>query len=72
MRIRFLDVWASASPEFPFRAGQVIDIDTPTASMLAALDAGKAEALRDDEPEMAVVGGGEEKAVIRRPRKRDA
>ncbi len=68
MRIRFLQVVASPQPEFPFQIGQVINIDEPWPALLAALDGVQAEVLRDDAPELAVMGTGE-RAVTRRPRK---
>lgn len=55
MTIRFLQTSPSAAPDAPFQAGQIIRIDHPPAWMLAYLDGTRAEAVKDDEPEFAVV-----------------
>ena len=60
MTIRFRTFWQSEIPDAPFRPGQVIHVDQPTAGMLEALRGGHAEALKDDE--------GVEFATVRAPR----
>ena len=68
MVLRFLQVTASASPDHPFRAGQLIEVSSLTPEMRSWLKDGHAEVLRDDEPEMAVVGPSE-RAVTRKAHK---
>ena len=68
MKIRFRETWPSSNPHCPFQAGQVITVDAPTPDMLLALRNASAEVLREDEPELAVMGQAE-RAVTRRPRK---
>lgn len=55
MTIRFLQTLDSGVPNYPFMAGQIVRVAQPTPSMLAYLQRGYAEAVKDDEPEFAVV-----------------
>jgi len=66
--LRFLQATASASPDHPFRAGQIITVPSLNNDMKAWLRDGHAEIVRDDEPEMAVVGVSE-RAVTRKAHK---
>jgi len=60
MRIRFLQTTDSDNPDVPFRAGQIIEVETLTPKMRAWLetpsngDRPSAEVLKEDAPEMAV------------------
>lgn len=55
MKIRFLRTTPSGVEGFPFQAGQIIDVPAPTPDQLAWLDGVQAEALKEVEPETAVV-----------------
>lgn len=55
MTIRFLQTARSSNPDFPFLAGQVITVAEPTAEMVAALNDGRAEAVKTDDVEFATV-----------------
>jgi hypothetical protein len=55
VRIKFLQTTASKVEGFPFQAGQVIDVTDPPQWMLDLVDGVRAEAVKDDEPEYAVV-----------------
>lgn len=72
MKIRFKQLVESQVPGFPFRPRQVIDVETPTPELLAMLDDGRAEAVRDDADgvEVAVVSHGDAVAAVVRPRGR--
>jgi hypothetical protein len=54
MRIRFLQTTRSENPNFPFQAGQVIDVPAPSPFLLSLLDGVRAEVIKDTEPEYAV------------------
>lgn len=54
MQIKFLQTCPSENPEFPFMAGQVIDIPVPSPSLLKLLDGVHAEAVTSDDTERAV------------------
>ncbi len=68
MTIRFLALTESSVPGVPFRPGQLIEVESVTPDMEAAIRHGLAEIVRE-EPELAVIGASE-KAVLRRGRKR--
>lgn len=76
MKIRFNRTIPTAYGAFHF--GQVIDIDKPTPDMekwlTVPLGDGtyRAEIVRDEEPEAAVVAGSKEQAVSRRRHARGA
>lgn len=76
MKIRFLVTTASASPDFPFRAGQIIDVPHPTPEMLAWLkplpDGTKRAEVFDAEPIEAAVTPEPERAVQPKAGKRRA
>lgn len=55
MKIRFLEAVQSEHPEYPFGAGQVIDVACPSPYLQSLLDDGRAEAVpTDDDSEFAV------------------
>jgi hypothetical protein len=72
MTIRFLQTVQSENPSFPFMAGQVIDVPVPSPYLLSLLDGVRAEAVKSDGIERAVVDGGEtpEPVPVKRRRKR--
>jgi hypothetical protein len=72
MTIRFLQTVASENPEFPFMAGQVIDVPAPSAFLLGLVDGVRAEAVKTDNTERAVVDELEtpEPVLVKRGRKR--
>ena len=51
MRIKFLQTSPSANEDVPFRAGQVIDLLSPTPEIRQAITEGRAIVLRE-EPQM--------------------
>jgi hypothetical protein len=60
VKIRFLVTTASSRPEYPFRAGQVINVPQPTPEMLAWLTPEsdgtvRAEVVPEEAPEAAVL-----------------
>jgi hypothetical protein len=55
MTIRFLQTCQSENPAFPFMAGQVIHVPAPSAFLLGLVDGVRAEAVRADGVERAVV-----------------
>lgn len=66
MTIRFLQTTPSDSPEHPFQAGQIISVAEPSPYLLSLLDGVRAEAVKDTEPELAVVTAPRKRG---RPRK---
>lgn len=71
MRIRFLQTCASENPEYPFTAGQVIDVPAPSAFLLDLLDGVRAEAVPTDDTERAVAVAVEQpEPVCRKGRRR--
>lgn len=54
MTIRFLQTTPSELQDFPFQAGQVITVETPSRFLLSLLDGVRAEAVPDTEPDLAV------------------
>jgi len=70
VKIRFLATVPSQSPDFPFTAGQTIDMPELTRDVRAALVDGRA--VRLDEPEAAVMGAPPDVAVQARPKGRGA
>lgn len=54
MTIRFLQTTPSELRDFPFQAGQVITVPTPSRFLLSLLDGVRAEAVPDAVPEIAV------------------
>jgi hypothetical protein len=69
MKIRFLRTTASASPGYPFQAGQVIDVADPTPQMLAWLERQAdgsqiAEVVRESDGERAVIETGERAVTV--------
>jgi hypothetical protein len=72
MRIRFLETCPSANPERPFQPGQVIDIEHPSAELLACVDGVRAVALPTDDSERAVEPDAEQPEPVRvKGRKRE-
>lgn len=69
MQIRFLDLVESAAPGFPFMPGQTIDVPSMTPELRTALDSGRAELVRGEEPELATVAV-RERAITRGTKKR--
>jgi hypothetical protein len=65
MKLKFHQTLPSDAPEYPFRAGQVIEIAKPTKAMLGWIKRGWAEVLKD-EPERAVIPDRQEHAVTGR------
>jgi hypothetical protein len=56
MLIRFLQTVPSPEqPDYPFVTGQIIAVDAPPAWMLALLDGVRAEAIKTQDVERAVV-----------------
>ena len=49
MRIKFLESCPSDSPEYPFQAGQIIDVDEPSPHVLGLVASGRAIRLDIDE-----------------------
>lgn len=69
MDLRFLQTVDSSAPGFPFMPGQVITgLSRLSPEMRQWLRDGRAELVRDEEPEAAVVAPVE-RAVTRRGRK---
>lgn len=62
MKIRFLHTTPSARPEYPFQAGQVIEVEKQTAEIRGWLKENRAEIVKET-PEAAVVGTAGEYAV---------
>lgn len=58
MVIRFLQTTPSEHPEYPFMAGQIITVAQPTPFLLSLLDGVRAEVVRVDEQERAVLDAG--------------
>lgn len=54
MRIRFLQTVPSENPDYPFMAGQEIDLPAPSAFFLQLLDGVRAEVVPVDLTERAV------------------
>ena len=71
MLIRFLETCESERPGLPFQAGQIIDVATPTDTMLEWLRSSRAVILRQasDEEEYAVEPAPVETAVTTLTRK---
>jgi hypothetical protein len=69
MTIRFLQTCASEHPEFPFMAGQIISVTAPSPFLLSLLDGVRAEAVRTDETERAVVETRETPEPVKRGRR---
>lgn len=69
MRIKFLQTTPSRAPEYPFRAGQTIEVAGLTPEVRAWLESGLVEVLKD-EPEAATVAAAE-RAVTPRAARRD-
>lgn len=67
MRIRFLRVTPSANPDYPFLAGQIIELGELTSEAERWIEHGVAIVLPEG-PEMAVMGGPSEVATEPRPR----
>ena len=63
MRIKLLQMLPSDRPEFPFQAGQTIEVEHLTPEMRAWIASGAAELLAES-PEAAVVGDSAERAVM--------
>jgi hypothetical protein len=55
MTIRFLQTCQSENPAFPFMAGQVIHVPAPSAFLLGLVDGVRAEAVKTDDTERAVI-----------------
>ena len=71
MRLKFLQTTTSDNPNFPFQAGQVVDVADLSPSMRAALETGSAVLVSDPGPEAAVVSAPE-RAVLPRAKGRKA
>lgn len=54
MRLKFLRTTASQSPEYPFRAGQIIPLERLTPEFRRFVRDGAAEVLPEDDTERAV------------------
>lgn len=70
MRVRFLHLTASAAPEYPFRAGQIIEVHELSPQMRAWLREARIEILPDEE--LATMGAPVEVAVVKRAKSRGA
>ncbi len=71
MTLRFLQTTPSASPDFPFQAGQVVkDLPRLSPEMRQWIRDGVAELIRDEEPIEAVVVPALEHAVSRKRKAR--
>lgn len=70
MRIRFLETTASAHPQYPFQAGQIITLPRLSPEMRQWLREGRVEVLGGDVEELAMVGAAPEQATAIRPRAR--
>jgi hypothetical protein len=72
MTIRFLQTVQSENPAFPFMAGQVIHVPAPSPFLLGLVDGVRAEAVKTDSVERAVVDELEtpEPVLVKRGRKR--
>jgi hypothetical protein len=66
MQIRFLQTCASDNPDYPFMAGQVIDVPALSRLLQSHVFTGLAEFVREDETECAVVVAAE----VPEPKKR--
>jgi hypothetical protein len=71
MRLKFLQTTPSDNPNFPFQAGQVVDVDELSPSMRAAIASGAAVLVFAPGPEAAVVALSE-RAVLPRAKGRKA
>ena len=74
MTIRFLQTVASEHPEFPFMAGQVIEVACPSPYLLELLDGVRAEVVRTDASERAIAAPDAipEPVAVKSTRKRHA
>jgi hypothetical protein len=70
MRVKFLQTTPSDNPDFPFQAGQVIDITSVTAPIRAALKTGSAVILANPEDLVTATAEASERAVLPRPTRR--
>jgi hypothetical protein len=70
MLIRFLQTVESENPEFPFRAGQVIAVTAPSEFLLSLLDGVRAEVVKTDLIERAVVPTADQPEPARRKGRR--
>jgi hypothetical protein len=68
MRLRFLQTTSSASPGFPFQAGQIIAVPRLTSEHKRWIASGHAELVK--EPSETAVAVDAERAVTEEPRKR--
>lgn len=66
MTIRFLQAVPSENPEFPFQAGQVIEVACPSPYLLSLLDGVRAEVVRTEGEEVAVEPEAERAEPVRR------
>lgn len=66
MKIRFLQTTPSEHTEFPFQAGQVINVESPSDYLLSLLDGVRAEPVPDDQTERAVEATPEQPEPVRR------
>lgn len=69
MTIRFLQTVPSENPEMPFRAGQVITVTYPSPMLLDYLDGERAELVREDATESAVLVPAEQPEPSRKGRR---
>lgn len=54
MKIRFLQPTSSENPDFPFQAGQVIDVAAPSEFLLSLIDGVQAEVVSEDDTERTI------------------
>jgi hypothetical protein len=72
MTIRFLQTVASDCPEFPFQAGQQIEVAVPSAYLLELCDGVRAVVVRTDDTEQAVMPRAETPEPVRTKTRRRA
>jgi hypothetical protein len=69
MTIRFLQTVQSENPDFPFMAGQVIDVPAPSPFLLNLLDGVRAEAVKAED-ELTEAPAVEQPEPVTRRRRR--
>ena len=70
MTIRFLQTVASEKPDFPFMAGQIIEVSAPSEYLLSLLDGIRAEVVPTDDSERAIAPDAEQPEPVRQKGRR--
>ena len=72
MIIRFLQTCPSGSPEYPFQAGQTIEVAVPPPFLLELCDGIRAVIVKTDHTERAVAPAVEQPEPVRKGKKPSA